>query len=167
MKTIDQFGNDSPRPGIAAIETRLLADYLGTDKGMFSYLELSAVIGTNVQHGARHYLQAARRIVLREKGRVFRPVRNEGLRRLTAREVAKLEDRFQHVRRTHKQTVSELKTVDLAELPEDVRTSCVAKMALAAMTIHTHESKQMKRLEGVVGSHRELDLAKTLEAFRG
>jgi hypothetical protein len=44
--------------------------------------------------------------------------------------------------------------------------SCVAKMALASMTIHTHGDKHVKLLETAVVDRPKLDLQKTLEAFK-
>ena len=168
METIDQLGRESKRPGIPSIETRQLADFLAeTDKTFFAYAELSAIICRNVQNDARGYLLAARRIVLREKGFVFRPVRNQGIRRLEKREVpVAVDDRFSHVRRTHKQTLRELGTVDVCELPQPERAGYVAKAALAAMTVHTHGSEQMKRLQSAVNAQKQLDLSATLEAFK-
>ena len=155
------------RRGVPAIETRQLADYLlGAESELITYEELSAVIGQNVQGKARCYLLSARKIALREKGMVFRPVRNIGIKRLNQIEVAKLEDRFHHVRRTHKQTIREMKTVDIAALPVVERASCVGKLALATLTVNTHGSKQMKRLEAAVNVKHELNLLETLDVFR-
>ena len=156
-----------PKAGVPSVEARLLADYLrkNTDREV-SYADLSAVIGADVQAKGRTYLLTARRIVLRESGIVFRPLRNIGLMRLTHAEVAKLEDREQHIRRTAKTNLMERKTVDFSAIPEDARLSCIAKITLATLTVHVHSSKQMKALEGAIPKNKELDLSQTLEAFR-
>jgi len=139
MNTIDQLGQESTRRGVASIETRQLAEFLKAPQVFFSYPELSAVIGFSVQDKGRGYLLAARRIVLRESGFVFRPVKNQGLKRLEKHEIPiAVSDRFSHVRRTHSQTLRELGTVDVCELPLAERAGYVAKVALAAMTVHTH-----------------------------
>jgi hypothetical protein len=168
MDTIDQHGQkEKPTRGIPCIESRMLAKVLSDGREAYSYDELSEVATCDVRGRGRGYLLTARDIVLREKGFVFRPMRNLGLRRLTQQEVSVLDDRFTHVRRTHKKTLKELGTVDLASVPEAERISCVAKIALAEMTVHAHHGRQMKKLEESVGTSHKLDLTKTLEAFRG
>lgn len=168
QKTVDQHGqNVKLRPGVPSVYTRQLADFLErAEQDQFSYTELSAVIGANVQGEARSYLLAARSIALREKSMVFRAVRNEGIRRLSSREVALLEDRFQHVRRTHKQTIRELSTVDMDKITSSERASAAGKLALASLTVHTHDPKQIKRLESAVRGKQRLELEQTLNIFK-
>jgi hypothetical protein len=170
MGTVNQQGQIvRSKPGVPSIDTRLIADYLmASEADLIPYDELSKLIGKNVQGDGYGYLLAARRIVLREKSFVYRPVKNLGLKRLTNLETAKLMDRFDHVRRTHKTAVKELKTVDLSALPEPERTSAIAKMALAALTIRTHEPKQMKAIEAKVNPEKQamLAIATTLDAIK-
>ena len=156
------------KPGVPSMETRLLADYLrkNTDREV-AYSILSELIHADVQGKARTYLLAARRMVLRENGIVFRPMRNIGLVRLTHAEVATLEDRERHIRRTAKTNLLERKTVDFSAIPEELRLSCVAKITLATLTVHIHSAKQMKALEQAIPQNKErLDLAQTIEAFK-
>ena len=154
--------------GLPSFETRQLVEFLKTTERPFlSYQELSAVIERNVQTEARACLLTARRIVLHEKGFVYRPVRNSGIKRLTSREVpAAVEDRFSHVRRTHRQTVRELSTVNLTELEPTERTAYLAKLSLAALTVHTHDAKQRALVEASVTSQKQLSLGETLAAFQ-
>ena len=169
MQTIDTNGAKAQSKGsLPSIDARLLADELGrAGLEIVSYPTLSGLIGRNVQGAARSYLLTARRIVLREKGFVFRPVRNLGLRRLRPEETAACDDRFEHVRRTHKQTIRELKTVDISALPETARAGCIARMSLAAFTVYSHGGEVRKRMEAASSSvENKLDLTATLEAFR-
>lgn len=156
-----------PKAGVPSVEARLLADYLRTHtERKLTYTDLSAVIDVDVQSKGRTYLLTARRMVLRENGIVFRPLRNIGLMRLTHAEVARLEDRERHIRKTAKTNLLERKTVDFAAISEDLRLSCVAKITLATLTVHVYSGKQMKAPEQVIPQNKQLDLASTIEAFK-
>lgn len=156
------------RRGVASIEARLLSDYLKAhDDREVHYEDLSKVIGANVQGKARTYLLTARNILLRENGIVFRPLRNIGLVRLTHAEVAALDDREHHIRRTAKKNLLERKSVDLSEVPEEKRMSYVAKVTLATLTVHVYSDKEIKRLEDALPRQDQaLTLAQTIEAFK-
>lgn len=166
---INSDGSASPlKPGIPSIETRLLATYMEScEADILTYADLSGVINQNIQGKARGYLLAARRIVRREKQMIFRPIRDVGLRRLTQSEVTKLEDRFRHIRRTAKEALRELETVDLAKVSDGDRMACIGKMTLATFTAHTHGDKQLKRIQESILSPKPLDLTATLELFKG
>lgn len=73
-----------------------------------------------------------------------------------------------HVRRTHKMTLREFETVQFEAIAEGDRAAVAAKMALAAMTLHTHAAKQMKLLESAVAGQKqlEMDIRATLEFFK-
>lgn len=168
MSIIDSLGNSiNKRPGVPCLESKRLAEVLSDgSRELFTYEELSAAIGADVQGAARGYLLTARDIVLREKKYVFRAIRNVGLRRVSGEQVTKLDDRTRHIRRTAKKDLREQETVDLESVSAPARISCIARMGLAHMTIHTHQDKQIKKLEAAVGSERKIDLSKTLAAFK-
>ena len=87
--------------------------------------------------------------------------------RLTHAEVAALDDREKHIRRTAKKNLLERKTVDLDEVPEDQRMGYVAKVTLATLTVHVYSGKELKRLEDALPKQqKELTLSQTLEAFK-
>ena len=160
---------NAPRAGVASIEARQLADYMRAHEDReLLYQDLSKVIGVNVQAKGRTYLLTARNILLRDNGIVYRPLRNIGLVRLTHAEVATLEDRETHIRRTAKKNLLERKTVDLDEVPEDQRMGYVAKVTLATLTVHVYSGKEIKRLEDALPKKQEeLTLVQTLEALKG
>jgi hypothetical protein len=139
---------------------------LGSGNDEYLYKELSALIGSDVQNQARGYLMTAREIVRKEKGYVFRPLRNLGLRRLTQEEVARLRDRSEHIRRTAKKWTGELGTVDLLAVSEQARVAAVAGKTLARLTALAHEPKRVKQLEESIGKKFKPDLSKMLDSLK-
>lgn len=175
MIPIDQHGKPNPpKLGIPALESRLLADRFGAipvdEFPLITYEELSAIARCNVQSDrGRGYLSTARSLVLREKGYVFRPERNIGMKRMTAMEISKgcSYERITHVRRTHKAGLREQETVDLEKLPEGERSGHIGRISLMAMTVHTHRGDNIKKLEAAAnGATKTLPLQQTLEAFK-
>lgn len=52
------------------------------------YSEITSALGLDAQTEGRHYVDSARRILLRERDMVFDPIIGEGLKRLTNKEIA-------------------------------------------------------------------------------
>ena len=174
MEPINEQGKPNPpKPGIPALESRLLADRLAAipegEYPLVTYEELNEIAHCNVQGKGRCYLATARELVLREKGYVFRPDRNVGIKRMTNLEISKgcSQERITHVRRTHKKGLREQATVKIEDLPDNERAGHIGRISLMALTVHTHGGAQVKKLEAAVnGATEKLPLQKTLEAFK-
>jgi hypothetical protein len=171
MQTINETGKDlKQKPGVPCIETRLLADLLmASESNVVNYEALSGAIGQSVQGKARGYLLTARDIVLREKGMVFRPLRNIGLMRLAKSDVTKLDDRRLHARRTHRKALREHSTVSPDQVSPDEWITNVAKCAFHEMNMHTHDGKRLKQIEQSIrdSPQHQLNLKATLQLFAG
>ena len=147
------------------IEQMLLGVLVGET---VSYHTLSAAIGRDVQHGARHILNSARRRVLREHHAVFEPVTNEGMKRLD--DAGKIGAGHWHMRRMRNQARYAMAKVsavdDFPALPNTLKVEHNVLRAQSGVLLHLSSKRITAKLRGAIGSpQKEMPLRACLSAM--
>lgn len=149
------------------LERALLTVAVGEVVG---YESLSKLIGRNVQNGATHLLQSARRRVQRDHHIVFEPVRGEGLKRLDDEGKARSgESALAKIRSTARRGQEKLLCVDdFDSLSNDAKIKHNLSLSVLGALRQVAKATTMKRLEGKVSNskHDALPVAKFLDAAR-
>jgi hypothetical protein len=154
-----------------SIDTETLVRHLrGLAVGsVASYEELNALIGRDVQVGARHILASAERIMLRDDRRVFAPVRNVGLKRLNDREIVGTGlDTTARLRRLARRGARKVTAVhDYDALPKDDQVQHNTHLSIFGAIGQFTRPMMVLRLSGAVEEAKDrLPLAKMLEAVK-
>ncbi len=141
---------DQRHIGQISIDTRTIANRLElVETGeVVTYVELTKLIGKNVQGEGRSTLESARRFVLREHRRVFGVVLNEGLKRLSNDEIPDTRISAEaHVRRHAKRTIQVLLAANYDALAPQKQRELTA--GITQMRLHelVASEKTAKRLE--------------------
>jgi hypothetical protein len=146
---------------------RLLRDVVIGD--VVTYSALSAAIGRDVQHDARHFLTSARRRLLRDPWRlVFRAVPNIGLERLD--DAGKIGRGRWHLRRARSQASKAIVTTkavdDFTALPRELQTQHHVNLAQAgALRYLTSEAVTTRIVAAVTDPRPQLSLQQSLRAL--
>lgn len=153
-----------------SIDTQIIQRYLSekTEPGrVFTYEELSDLIGRNVRTIARGHLYTAIRRIRSEKQIVFETVRKIGIKHATDAEVVGGRNReLNHIRRTANSGAKKLGCVDFSKLSDAQKTTFNATASHLALFSALASSDSRKKLESRVQETQEkLSLAKTLEVF--
>jgi len=135
-----------------------------------TYQELGLLIGMDVRPNNPGYskLTTARRALLREKGYVFGPVMNVGVKRLNDSEI--VDDTQNGVRRVRRlATRQEMKLASINDEKlsdtDKVRSNCLR--TLLAFTREAFSKKRVERIENKVKENQaRLSMEATLELFR-
>jgi hypothetical protein len=155
-----------------SVETRLIVQRLASLKiGEFiAYAELSEIIGRDIQYGARHVLESARRIVQRENKILLECVYNQGLKRLDdIGIVGSTQCSVLKISNLSKRGVAKVLCLhDMSALPPGDKASLNARISIMAMVAHVTKTKNVQLIESKVAATQErLPLMKTIEAFMG
>lgn len=156
----------------ASIDTQMIYERLEKSAigELVEYQELSALIGTDVQSKGRGYMETARRMAMRDKGMVFEPVRNVGLKRLADTEIVRSGQAYiskirRHARRGMRVLVS---VQDFNSLPNDLKVRHNATASMLGAVAQFSGGAAQKRIEGAVEqAGQKISYAKTLELFGG
>lgn len=148
------------------IERLLLAVAVGDT---ITYVELTAAIGRDVQHAARHVLTSARRRVLGSARAVFEPVVDIGLKRLD--DVGKIGAGRWHLSRARRQAqyaARKASAVDNFEaLPNAQKIEHNVVLAQAGVMRHFTSAKSTNKLATAMTSPKhELLLRDSLKALQ-
>lgn len=136
--------------------------------GTVSYETLSGLIRGNVQQGARHLLDSARRIVQREEQAVFGTIRGVGLKRLTDTDKARTGGAsLQRINRTSRRGIQILSCVqDFDKLDLNDKVKHNAYLSILAVFYEVSRPKSVRRIEGAVAvMQKQLPFTDTLRAF--
>lgn len=141
--------------GTISWETRAMADRLASAKPetrFISYSVLSGIIGKNVQTDGRHNLEAAKGIVLRERGMLFGTVWNEGVKLLDDSErVATGEGVKNRMRRLARKGIrSVMSVLEFDNLPKEQQVKHHLYVTLFRVTEQSTRPKKILQLEGEV-----------------
>lgn len=153
------------------VESRLLYQHLQKMKigEMVTYLELSNIIGRDVQGSGRGSLNTARRMCEREDQKSFGVIVNAGLKCLSGAEViSTAEFATGHIKRTSKRALKRLKCVgDLSKLSNDEVVKMNTYASLMGAFVVMGKESSVKKLSSIVEKTQDqLPYAKTLEAFK-
>jgi hypothetical protein len=133
-----------------------------------SYKELNAIIDKNVQNGARHLLETARRAAMRKHHMVFQVIANEGLLRLDDLGiVATGKLSIAKVGRATRRGLKKLACVqnfDGMSNEAKIKHNTFAS-TLGALSLFTRGSSVKRIEEKVTEANVKLATRKTLEAF--
>lgn len=135
-----------------------------------SYKALSDSIGRNIQNGASHLLQSARRRLQRESAMVFEAVHGKGLKRLDDIGIANCGEsarvKMHNLARRTRQKLTCVQNFDA--LPNDAKVKHNVAMSIFGALSEVTKAKAVKKLEGQVsnGAHDALPTAKFLEAMK-
>ena len=112
-------------PEISANSRLLYARISKANKGeIITYVELSNIIGIDVQKNGRGFLYTAINMALRENGLVFEAVHNIGMKCLTDEETAKITGGFtiKKIRRATLKGIRKITSIDdFDELSNDAK----------------------------------------------
>jgi hypothetical protein len=156
----------------ASINAKLLVVRLqkATVDDLIDYAELSQLVGCDVQHKGRGALETARRIVMRQDGKVFEPVRGVGLKCLSHAETVQVASIFMN--RTRNLANRTKRKLDTITDPGSLDSPSFAKFALVgsmvALMKDLTKEKTQKKIEGYCESSKSLaGVDKVLEYCQG
>jgi hypothetical protein len=135
---------------------------------VFTYKDLSKLIGRDVQTEARSILVSARKITQRALGYVFGTIQDEGLKRLSDIEIvqtgAQTVTKIRHASRRGAERIAHAAP---EKLPIEARVQQNTLLSVLAMVHSAMTEKRLKKLEErVAQAESRLSLDKTLEAFK-
>lgn len=153
--------------GEASVDTRFVADAMKkTQPGeTISYETLNAACGRDVR-AARHLIESARRILLRDHSMVFRCVPNEGYIRLEDEKIVEVAntDRREKMRRQAAAAIKELGCVKYDSISETHKASHNTGMALFGSLYQATSKQSVKKLhERVANAGGQIDVTGTLK----
>lgn len=151
-------------------DTRAIVQRLARCKpqDMVTYKELSALVGRNIQNGARYLLSSAIRALLRDR-MVFESVRNEGVKRLADGEIVDTSGTIlPRVRRMAKRGIRKLTAVEnFNELPNAAKVKHNTAISHLGLLAHLSTEKSAAQIEVKVEEAKQsLSLSKALDAFK-
>lgn len=153
-----------------SVETRILIDaFAKLEKGQsVSYAALTEKLGQRVT-GGHPALQSAKRVLLRDSGMVFAPIRGEGLKRLTDEEIiGSGEKRIQGIRRAAKRAVRVTAQADYDALSEEAKVKHNANLSLFGVFRLMTNRDRVKALEArIAETQSEIPAQKILEFYQG
>jgi hypothetical protein len=135
---------------------------------VIDYTTLSAAIGRDVQHRARHILDSAVRRVLRDKQMVFAAVSGLGMKRLDDTGVLGVGTQaVAEIGRKSKRTVKKLACAKYEALTKDGQNQHNVLVSQLGMLAHVTSTSAQKRIAAKVDeAQAKLPVAKMLEAMR-
>ena len=139
-------------PDAQIIADKLKAHAEESPEDVLLYQDISATVRRDVQNGANHLLQTAKRIVLREEGLVYETVKGVGIKLVPPTEMHRVaESHLKRSGRSARRGLKKLGTVDVAKLDTDNRARTAALATLLHMQSHASKAHTVKRLEAKVG----------------
>lgn len=170
QKQITPDGKPSATIPQTCAETLRLVDYMrGAAMGkLFTYAELSGIVGADVRVAKRHWLESAKRILVARHGIVFESVRGQGLRRLSDGELPALADHDRKgIHRRAGRSARKLACANVEALSTDQKTKLYVGLATLAVVRHVTGAQQQKRLTGIViTTQQRLPVASAIEALK-
>lgn len=161
--------DDSKRPiAQISIDTRILIEHLGKAQigDIFTYADLSKLLGRDVQTIARHNLMSACRNLL-SSGMVFGTIRSHGIKLLTDSErVGEGEAGITKVRRCARRAVNRLRFNEFNSLAPEDKTRVLTAQSVLGATVAFTKATAIKRISESVQA-TTLPVAKTMELFIG
>jgi hypothetical protein len=157
--------------GQVSADTRALVDVgnLIAVGSVWHYDEMTAILGRDIQGDARSVLESARRILEREYNIVFGVVRDVGLKHLTDEEAINTgQETVEHNRRMARKAAKRIASLKSPEtVSQAAQTKQFTFLSLFGAIVHMTRPRQIEKLSGrVEAAHKELPLAKTLDAFK-
>lgn len=155
---------------VASIDVRSICKAFSETKvgDTVTYLQLSELIGRDVQTEARSVLTSARKISQREDGIVFGTIYKVGLKRLSDIEIVQTgAETVVKIRRASRRAGDRVAVPRPENLPIESRVQQNLYLSVFAMLHNVAQDKQIKKLEErVARAESRLPLDKTLDAFR-
>jgi predicted nucleotidyltransferase len=155
-------------PGLN-IDTQTVQERLANASAgeVVQYSELSALIGRDVQNGARGCLSSAMRRLLAD-GLVYASVRGEGVKRLSDEEiVGEGPAVIARVRRAASRAAKKLASVDFAALTPASQIKHNTALSFCGVLAHMTKASTVRKLEGrIEEAAHALPLQKTIEALK-
>jgi hypothetical protein len=157
--------------GQVSTDTRALVDAgkLIAVGSVWPYEEMTAILGRDIQGDARSVLESARRIMEREYNIVFGVIRNVGLKHLTDDEAINTgQGTIDHNRRMSRRAAKRIASLKSPEtVSQAAQTKQFTFLSLFGAIVHMTRPRQIEKLSSrVEAAHKELPLAKTLDAFK-
>ena len=134
-----------------------------------TYDELNAIVYGNVQCRDRGHLQAARKILQRERNILFGTVKNTGIKRLSDAEVVAEGSRGVSVIRSAARRFSNRITCiqDFDKLPSDMQAKHNASLSIfGAMQLFTKPGKVQQVEASAMAANSRLAIGQTMEIFQ-
>ena len=138
------------------------------DYGVIKYTELSALVGSDVQREERGYRDTARRMVVRETGRLFGIVVGEGVKLLDiAEQVSTSSDAVARIRRATKRSITRAGRVQVAKLTEDQKKEYSTNASVLGALYHFSRPKSVEKIGTAVAKQAsdKLAIGDTLKLF--
>ena len=155
---------------MVAPETKLLVEFLSTkmEGTTIKYEELEELIGRPIRAGSTGYgyLTSAKRILLRDHGKLIDAEPKIGIRVCTNEEKMLVSGRdVKRARRAVKRSGQKLRSVDYDRLTDDKKVEWNASMSLTDCLVFLSAPKAIARVEKAITDH-VLPSAKTLMLFQ-
>ena len=173
METIENKGNIKKSVGQISIDAQFLIQRLETQAqqnnySLIPYAELSALIGREVQDGARGILETAKRSLLRDRQKLFVTVRGEGIRMADNDGViAQVKRRNKSACNSSRRAANESMAADSKSMSDEQRQQFLGAQSLAGAITLMSKPSAVKRIESSIGdSLSALPTGKVLEFFR-
>ena len=145
------------------VDAKLIADRLNrldVDE-LVPYSELSDIIKRDVQRGGRYVMDAARRRLLRDEGKVFGAVTNEGLKRLNdAEKVDLFNSATKRIRRKARRTSRILMSVNYDSLTPEEQTRHNLGLSVMGVISHITDGRKVRRLEAKIAEKHAIMAAR-------
>lgn len=157
--------NKIPNSSQYSVEAGLVADRLSAlDKGdQITYAELTTAAGIDVVK-YRHILTTARRKLLIEEHKVFRPVTKIGLVRLSDDEIASSGiSVVKKIRKAARRGVQVVGAVDYGNLSDRGRTNHAIGMTILNLVQHGSSAGNLRHIEAAAQGQKVLPLDETLK----
>jgi hypothetical protein len=152
-----------------SVDTQVLIDRLKKvePEHTITYAELSAAIGRNVQNGARHLMETARRRLIADHQILFDVVTNEGLKRVQGDQIVAVGSRgVKHIGRHARRTAKKIGCIgdDYSKLSKEQQHRFNGVGTILSFVSHATKEKQVAKISDAASE--KLPLAKTLELFK-
>jgi len=135
---------------------------------LIPYAELSALIGREVQNGARGILETAKRSLLRERQKLFVTVRGEGVRMADNDGViAQVKRRNKSACNSSRRAAKESMAANMTSMSDPQRQQFLGAQSLAGAILLMTRPSSIKKIEASIGdSLSAIPTGKVLEFFR-
>lgn len=155
----------------ASADARLMYQRLAEmDIGDFvAYKEFNGMIGRDVQKEGRGFLNTARSMAEREDGKIFGVVINEGVKRLSDREIVNTAaSSLGHIKRMSRRSIKRMACIaDLGAMPNEEKIRLNTYASILGVMATMAKGSSIKKIEArVQETQDQLPYVKTLEAFR-
>jgi len=152
-----------------SVDTQVLIDRLKKvePEQLITYAELTSAIGKNVQNGARHLLETARRRLIHDNQILFDVVINEGLKRVQGDQIVAVGSRgVKMIGRQARRTAKKIGCIgdDYHKLSKEQQHRFNGVGTILSFVSHATKEKQVAKISEAASE--KIPMSKALELFK-